>query len=280
VQKLTLADTDWTGIAQAYNVVYEGYVMPFNVTAEWAEQHVTRLRIDREQSPLWIDDHGNVIAMAALAVLGRRGWVGGFGVSREYRGQGLGHTLLASVLAAARKLRLQSVQLEVFTTNTAAIRTYERGGFVHQRDLLILRRDAGPMQVDVDVTLARPADPRMLLAARKRVGSPPDWAREPENLVHVDDLQGLVVGNEDAPLALALYRVVDGTPRLHDVAALDLSAAHAVVAALVARFPKQQLLLVNEPEGSSALPALLDAGWVETAQQHELVLALPAPPVE
>jgi GNAT superfamily N-acetyltransferase len=274
VRHMTLADTDWAGIADAYNIVYEGYVMPFTVTAEWAEQHVRRFQIDLQRSPLWRDDEGNIVAMAALGVRGERGWVGGFGVASGFRGRGLSHALLDTVTDAARALGLRQVQLEVFTTNTAAIRTYQRGGYVHQRDLLILQRPAGPPSVDVDTTLVTPADPHRLLAARERIGSAPDWARERQSYAIFDDLQGLAVGDPDAPLALALYRAVEGIPRIHDIAALDVDSAQTLLAALIERFPEQAMLLVNEPEGSEALPALFDAGWQETSRQHEMLLTL------
>jgi ribosomal protein S18 acetylase RimI-like enzyme len=56
----------------------------------------------------------------------------GMGLLPDYRGQGLGQRLLQEVLSAARESGITRVELEVFATNTAAIKLYERLGFVHE----------------------------------------------------------------------------------------------------------------------------------------------------
>jgi RimJ/RimL family protein N-acetyltransferase len=56
----------------------------------------------------------------------------GMGVHPDYRGRGIGPRLVASALSAARPLGLERVDLEVFASNVAAIRLYERLGFVHE----------------------------------------------------------------------------------------------------------------------------------------------------
>ena len=56
----------------------------------------------------------------------------GMGVVREHRGRGVGAALLTSALAAAREAGLTRVELTVREDNAAAIRLYERFGFVHE----------------------------------------------------------------------------------------------------------------------------------------------------
>ncbi|MFH0909509.1 MAG: GNAT family N-acetyltransferase [bacterium] len=81
-----------------------------------------------------------------LAVAGRRvvGWcdihpacmqgfghVGrlGIGILAEFRGQGIGRRLMRTALTAARRSGLKRIELEVFATNTKAIRLYKDLGF-------------------------------------------------------------------------------------------------------------------------------------------------------
>lgn len=53
----------------------------------------------------------------------------GMGLLHEYRGQGLGSKLLNAVLAHSKIFGLEKVELHVYTSNTAAIRLYDKFGF-------------------------------------------------------------------------------------------------------------------------------------------------------
>lgn len=54
----------------------------------------------------------------------------GMGLLSEYRGQGIGQRLLESAVAAAAAHGLARIELEVYASNTVAIKLYERFGFV------------------------------------------------------------------------------------------------------------------------------------------------------
>ena len=56
----------------------------------------------------------------------------GMGVRAAWRGQGVGRRLMAAALNGARKVGLERVELEVYASNTAAIRLYERMGFARE----------------------------------------------------------------------------------------------------------------------------------------------------
>ncbi|MFO0897359.1 MAG: GNAT family N-acetyltransferase [Pirellulales bacterium] len=53
----------------------------------------------------------------------------GMGVAAGYRGQGIGKRLLAAALEQARARGLERVQLDVFTSNKAAVALYRAFGF-------------------------------------------------------------------------------------------------------------------------------------------------------
>lgn len=268
-------DVGYDELAAAFNAVYEDYVMPVNVSADWVQAHVAANDIDLSASPYWTTAAGAPIGLSLLGIRGERGWIGGFGIAKDHRGQGLSHRLLATATDIARAHELHRVQLEVITTNPRAIHAYEAGGFVHERELLVLSRPAGPAHVDVDTTAACEADAEQLLHARQRMpAAAPSWQREAPGFRFTPDLHGLVVGDPAAPLALCVYQVREQGARLADIAALDDLAAQLLLAALVERVPDRAISLLNEPEGSAALPALQDAGWTETLRQHEMAIAL------
>lgn len=53
----------------------------------------------------------------------------GMGLLPEFRGQGLGRRLLEATLTRAYDIGIERVELQVFESNTAAIRLYEKIGF-------------------------------------------------------------------------------------------------------------------------------------------------------
>ncbi len=104
-----------------------------------------------EEERKWIQDHLDhpdqivLVAEAAGTIIGNvsfengscrriahRGTLG-IAVVKEWRGQGIGTALMGSLLKwATANLLIEKVCLEVFTTNTNAIRLYRKLGFVEE----------------------------------------------------------------------------------------------------------------------------------------------------
>jgi GNAT superfamily N-acetyltransferase len=262
-------------IADAFNAVYEDYVMPVNISAEQIEHHITGNDINLAESPLWLDDDGTVVGMALLGIRDDHGWVGGFGIAKPYRGRGLSHQLIQEVIERGRALDLREISLEVITSNTVAVRTYERAGFTYRRDLLILVRRPAELRIDIDTTVVTTADPGQLLANRPQAAEAPSWQHAARSLSGDAKLTGLTLGPAEAPLAMAVYLHPDDTSiRIADLAAIDQDTAQSILAALIQRHPDTSIALINEPEASNSLPALFDLGWQEVMRQHEMVYLL------
>lgn len=56
----------------------------------------------------------------------------GMGLLPEYRDKGLGRKLAERAISDARAKGIERIELEVFASNTRAIRLYERLGFAHE----------------------------------------------------------------------------------------------------------------------------------------------------
>jgi ribosomal protein S18 acetylase RimI-like enzyme len=54
----------------------------------------------------------------------------GMGVHKDYRGKRIGTALMVAALQAAKEYGIERVELEVYTSNTRAIKMYEKFGFV------------------------------------------------------------------------------------------------------------------------------------------------------
>jgi RimJ/RimL family protein N-acetyltransferase len=56
----------------------------------------------------------------------------GMGIDPQFRGKGIGRRLMDATIDDARAQGLTRIELEVFSSNTNAIKLYERRGFVHE----------------------------------------------------------------------------------------------------------------------------------------------------
>jgi hypothetical protein len=228
--------------------------------------------VDRAHSPVWLDDAGAVVAMAALGVRDEAGWVGGFGVAPDHRGQGLSHRLMARVQEIGSGLGLRTLWLEVLTKNAPAIRTYEHAGFARVRDLRILTSPIPAAAADTASVAIQEADPGALLHERERITQiRPVWQRAPQSLAQVSGLSGLALGSTTVPQAYALYRLTAHAVYLADIAVPDGASVLSLVGALAKQFPDRALHLSNEPEESPVCAVLDRLGWTEPIRQHEMV---------
>jgi ribosomal protein S18 acetylase RimI-like enzyme len=270
----TLAALDAAAQRDAFNRVYEGYLIPLHLTTEQVAQHFDLNDIARAHSPVWLDDDGAVLALAALGVRGTRGWIGGFGVAPPARGLGLGRRLIAAVLAEAAALGLRQVRLEVLAGNTAASRVYARAGFVHRRWLRTFERaGAAPPPAGAAGAVAELAAGAALAWAAGQRREPPAWQREPESLRHLPALRALALGTPAAPLAVAVYSAGAADAHLLDLTGPP-AALWSLLAALVARFPGGRLRVGNEPEASPLCALLAANGWQEVIRQREMSIDL------
>jgi GNAT superfamily N-acetyltransferase len=274
MRQTTLATLTFQGVADVFNLVYADYFIPTTVSERGARSHVEAGDIVLDASPLWLDDTGAVVGFAALGVRGARGWVGGFGVAPDYRGQGMSHGLIGALLDHARHIGVRDVALEVLAQNAPAIRTYMRAGFAHRRDLRTFRW-VQPSAVE-DGPDMQPAEPAALLAHRARIGTAPPWQRERESMAKTPGLSGLASGAPEAPQALPPSRTTNNAVAIVDIAAPDAETATQLIGALARRSPGRPMRLTNEPEESPVCAALESLGWEEILRQHEMICAVPS----
>ena len=251
--------------ASALNRVFERYLVPVTFSSEQLHLHITYNDVDASASPLWYDDGGNVLAAALLAIRGKRGWIGGFGVAPEYRGQGYASQLLDAILQTARDRGLESVQLEVITDNTPAIGTYRKGGFhivrtlhSYERGLPHAHRPTGFVTGSVEDFIDLPE----LLA--------PCWQRERATLRN----GAVTSAAADNRGNYALFRYNAQVAQLLKLAAADAAALEAIAQTIAAGRLSQSVMLLNEPENSPICEYAVAGGWTQRLVQYEMRLAL------
>lgn len=244
---------------EALNRVFEGYVLPFKMSAEQFTLHVASNSIALDASPVFVED-GEVAAAALVGIRGSRSWIGGFGVAARQRRRGTGRRLLERTMESARERGALEMQLEVLENNPAAIALYESGGFSRTRRLHSFRT-ALQQREAADVREVSVSE----LLQEVRQAEPPCWQRDPDALVNQPDLYGFVCGGDGAAL-----RRGGSLGQIAFAGAGSAEGLYALLEGMAARCALEQLVLFNEPEGSPVCAWAQDAGWPMPFAQYEM----------
>ena len=209
-----------------------------------------------------------------LAVRGRRGWIGGMGVTPEARGRGLGRELMRAALGSAWDAHLTSVQLEVIEENRWAIAIYEEVEFRDRRRLEVWVRPPAALPAASGLPAAGRVDPaRWLATLERRPGLPRPWQREPVMLERAAGLE--VFGAEDGGESAGIALRADGAgAAILDAAAARAAPAGALESALraaIAAHPDAGFTLLNLPANDPAKGPLERLGFTARFRQREML---------
>jgi GNAT superfamily N-acetyltransferase len=261
-------------LVDALNHAYRNYYRPLHMTPGSFTDMLAREAVALDQSVAALDGE-RVVGMALLGVRPPRAWIGGVGVIPPFRRQGIARAMTGHLLDRARRLGLESVQLEVITQNEAARTLYESLGFAPQRRLLLLTRQPAGRPPRLDEPLPRcearsPDEALDLLYQLDRVERP--WSRDADSLTALTDWFGAFVALEPASreaLGVCLYSAHPFQVGLITLAGAPGSGA-ALLYALHAAHPDATVSYLNVPEDDPMAPALQRAGYRETLAQYEM----------
>ena len=227
--RFTLAE-----LAELFTRGYEDYYAPVQLDESSMRHIVDSWSIDLSRSRV-----AEGLGLCNLGVRGDVGWIGGIGVVKEHRGEGVGRKLMNAVLEAAPP----TVELEVIEQNERAIKLYESLGFEQTRLLEVWTLQETP---EVE---ARPADPAPL-------GQPNlPWQRQDESL----------------PADYERLEVDGGAMLIKGGNVLQLQA-DSIEAATALLSRGKALSFVNVPEGDVASAALAAMGGAMPFRQLEMRL--------
>jgi len=136
------SDYPTLGLLNYLNLAFEEYAIPvtFNLT-----QLLTMLRrdsIDLTSSRVLLADE----QPAGVALIARRGWssrLAAMGISKEFRGKGVGTWFMEKLIEEAHERSDHEMVLEVIEQNEAAVRLYKKMGFQTVRRLIGLLHKNG-----------------------------------------------------------------------------------------------------------------------------------------
>lgn len=265
MRRATFADAAIGEGAAALNRVFKDYLVPLTFSAEQLQLHMLYNDVDATHSPIWFDDDGQVLAAALLATRGKRGWIGGFGIAPEYRGQGYAKQLLDHIVDKGRQLGLETIALEVLRDNAPAIGLYSSGGFHVVREL---RSFESLLENAVMPAGYVRTPPRHFIEEDDTAR--PCWQRERTTLRN--GAVSTAVADEAGNYALFRSNTnVAQILKLHAKSAGELTALSRAVAA---DRTFQSVMVLNEPAESTIAEFALSAGWNEPFKQYEMMLEL------
>lgn len=265
MRRATFAQAAIGQAAWALNRVFERYLVPITFSSEQLHLHMSYNDVDAAASPIWYDDDGNVLAAALLAIRGKRGWIGGFGVAPEHRGRGFAVQLLNAIEATARERGVTSIQLEVLADNLPALNVYRNAGFRVTRTLRSFEKIVEESKKPRDFVTA---------AAQDFIDLPdtaaPCWQRERRTLRSGAVSTAAADGNGN----YALFRYNAAAAQVLKVAALDAGRLDDLAHAIAAGRVFQSVMLLNEPDESPIAGYARTAHWNEPFVQYEMLLRL------
>lgn len=263
MRRATFADAPASQGAAALNRVFQNYLVPMNFSPEQLHLHMTYNDVDAGASPVWSDEQGSVVAAGLLAIRGKRGWIGGFGVAPEYRGKGYARQLLTHMIDAGRERALETIALEVLQENTPAIGLYRSGGFEVVRELY---------SFEAELTEASMPDGYVQTTPEPFIEEPDEvpqcWQRQQATLRN--GAVSTAVSDESGNFAA--YRSNAQVAQILRIRANSSKKLTTIVHAVAAAQQIQRIMILNEPADSPIVRYATSAQWKRPFTQYEMLL--------
>jgi len=265
---------------QALNDAYADYLVPIHLTPTSLQHLIERESVVMSASRIAM--HGDtVVGMGLLGVRQPRSWIGGMGVIPDYRRQGIARRLMEALVAQARELGLETIQLEVIQENKAAYTLYDEIGFKTRRELKVLvcredRTGALPDALFEGITVRSEQAETLLDRLDALPGAVRPWQREKTTLrITLDSLHGQAAYRDDQLCGICLYNGKGGlSAELSDLAATNETVGMALLAKVLRGYPTTTFTYLNIDEDDPMLPALYRVGFEDMISQYEMFLPL------
>lgn len=277
-------------LVELFNDAYSDYYVDVQVNQDRLRRLIEREDIQVDNSFVAYEEQWPV-GVVFLGVRGRRGYICGMGVRRSRQRRGIGELLMRRVLSEAKRLGLNTIQLEVVAANRRATALYSKLGFVPMRNLGLWERNTPPPEpAPADVVVASQPEARVgavrmpgvlpLVDAFNEIR--PCWQNEAQSLVKMSDrLVGYVSHIDGAATAYVLFGDSAGGLYIADFAAAPRlgnaqrqSMCEILLSAVDRDVPRMSAKAFNIPLRGYQEGVLRARGFELTLTQQEMVLCL------
>jgi ribosomal protein S18 acetylase RimI-like enzyme len=264
-------------LARLLNQAYTDYYMPIWLEADQFEQMCREVDVDLARSVVALIDE-TPVGLALLSRRHREGWISGVGVRPQWRRRGIAQRIIETIQEAASQDSLDRLRLEVLAQNDPGIRLYERLGFEHARELLVLSIEAGAVSRTSISAGIRSAHPEQLLDSYSALHNvEPPWQRAlPSLRSRAPSLQGMAfMGPGENLVGYVLYQPQHAIYAVVDLAVdpvypQRIEAATELLGALHGIRTDFGGYIVNVPADAPILAAFTDTGYHVWHRQYEM----------
>ncbi|MBV8255727.1 MAG: GNAT family N-acetyltransferase [Chitinophaga sp.] len=266
-------------ICNTFNLAFSDYVVPFHLTNAVLEEKMKLENLQRHfsigafngnelagfilQGP---DDDTNPLML----------YNGGTGVIPNFRGQQLVRKMYDTFIPSYKEQGIRSLKLEVITSNTPAVKTYEKTGFEKKRFFQCFKGDinlSGPMNPIIEIV--QQPEPNWALYSLF-MDMEPSWSNLPGSIIrevttvtweaHVN---GEVAG---------FISVNTPTKRIRNMAVAPKYRRQGIGSALlqhVATTLQGTFTIINIEEKVDGMAAFLEkAGMTNYLSQYEMIMSI------
>ena len=279
-----LQEASFKELYATFTQAFSDYVFPFALTEEQFRNHLALNGVDLERTAgCYLDGE-----LVGFSLNGFGDWQGvrtvydaGTGVIPQYRRRHVSEAMFAMMLPVFRDQGMQQCLLEVITSNTGAIKLYEKLGFTIKRELAVLQVDGEmttPVPISPDIEVRRLDGPDWPVFSGFWDGIP-SWQNSPEAIDRSQKnktVKAAFVGDRcvgymiySSKVGRAAQMAVDREYRHHGVGSALLKEMRADTAE---GYPMQ---IINVDKSlSGAIEFFTDHGFYERVAQFEMVLPL------
>ena len=279
-----LGEEHFAALFDTFTEAFSDYVYPFALTENQFRNHLTLNGVDLSRTAGCFAD-GRLVG---FSLNGFGEWNGvstvydaGSGVISSYRRRGICESMFEMMLPVLKNAGVRQCLLEVITSNTPAIRLYEKLGFHVTRELSLLQCD-GELHISdavpADLEIRTVVEPDWQLFSTFWEGTP-SWQNSPAAIdrsqrnktIKAAFANGICVGYivYSSKFGRAAQMAVAKDDRHHGVGTALLQAMRADTA------DGYSMQVINIDKGlTGAMRFFQDHGFYERLAQYEMILPL------
>jgi len=278
VKLIPVSRFNYEQLAAIYNQTRVDYMVPMPMNAARLAEYVKTYDVSLDHSRVATTLDEEMLGIIMLGLRKDRAWITRLGVIPNTRRNGVGQSLMESLMEQAACQSINFIMLEVIKNNTPAHQLFLKLGFYEVGELLVLRRSPLTPPVAPVVADAERLDrtDSLVLVGRDRGTQP--WTNQSESLFNAFEVSGLRLTLADGSRGWMVYqrqkflltrfafKTEVGDPA---------TVAYALLSHLHNQYPRLDTQIENMQVNDPHLSAFYRMGYVESFRRIEMWHGVP-----
>jgi ribosomal protein S18 acetylase RimI-like enzyme len=264
-------------LTEAYNQTRVDYIVPMPMNAAKLQEYVETYDIDMDASAVALDSDGHKLSLGMVGIRKGRAWITRLGVIRSNRRQRVGWTLVNRLIEQAYQKNADYIILEVINDNYPAYNLFVKQGFKPVRELLVLRRPPGNLEINPPQAKIDTLSYNDAIELLKKRASKPSWLDEYESLLNAGNLSAFYARLNDGSEGWLVYQNTVfqlGRLVIQTEAGNQIAVGKTLLFHLHTQHPVQDTKTENLPANDPHWPAFQELGYMVSFRRIEMMLPL------